>query len=228
VVHFYTAIYTTIRQIEREREEKRAHTEKQFAEDRMKEKALQSFLERLEELLVNHNLYDSKQGDVIRSIARTRTLTTLRQIDPKRKSILLHFLIDSGLVSIKNGSVIIDLSGADLEQVELHDANLEGARLSKANLKGAKLDYCNLKGAILIDANLQSSSLTYCNLEGARLSPDVYLARAQITNLKDANLSSTILKGTYLHDVSFNENTILPDGTNWSTNVDLHRFTEEA
>ncbi|MCP3892802.1 MAG: pentapeptide repeat-containing protein [Desulfobulbaceae bacterium] len=221
------AINSTIRQNERVKEEKQAQSERWLAEDRMKEDALQSFLDRIEDLLTNYSLYDTKADNVLRNIARTRTLTTLRRVDPARKSILLHFLIDSNLVNNKNGAVIIDLSGADLQRVELHDVNLEGALLSEANLHRARLDHCSLKNAILIDTNLHKSSLMYCSFEQAVFSPEIHLARAQITDLRGANLTAANLKGTYLQDVLFDEDTILPDNSRWTPGHDLRHYSED-
>lgn len=219
-------INSTIRKNEKDREEKRTQNEKRNAEDRIMEDVLQSFLDKIDDLLTNPKLYNAEDGTVLRNIARTRTLTTLRRIDFRRKSILLHFLTESGLVNKQHGFVIIDLSGANLENVEIHDANFEGAILNEANLQGAKLDHCNLNGAFLIDTNLQSSYLMYCSLENAKLSADVPLARAQITNLRGANLNGASLANTNMIDVRFDENTVLPDGTSWMPNTDLLRFTE--
>jgi uncharacterized protein YjbI with pentapeptide repeats len=101
----------------------------------------------------------------------------------------------------------VDLSGANLWFADLHKANLRGANLQKAalegaNLKGAKLEYANLQGAELVGANLQGAELNYANLRGAELA--------------GANLSL----------VKLDKSTTLPDGTRWSSDSDLSRFTD--
>ena len=89
----------------------------------------------------------------VRNVARARTLTALRGLDPDRKGFLLRFLYEAGPISVENP--IIDLSDASL-----NGANLNGsADLSRAYLSGAivtteQLDQAqSLKGAIMPDGS---------------------------------------------------------------------------
>ena len=66
-----------------------------------------------------------------------------------------------------------------------------------ADLQEAILILANLKGADLSGANLQKAYLTKANLEAS--------------NFTDANL-----QGAFLYQAQFNEDTTLPDGSNWS------------
>jgi hypothetical protein len=45
-------------------------------------------------------------------------------------------------------------------------------------------------------------------------------------NLQGANLSYANLQGAVLEDAELNETTILPDGTQWTPDTDLKRFTD--
>jgi uncharacterized protein YjbI with pentapeptide repeats len=74
--------------------------------------------------------------------------------------------------------------------------------LGFTDLQGAKLWYAYLKGALLIGANLQEVQFRLANLQGA--------------DLERANL----------HLARFAESTILPDGTNWTPDTDMARFTD--
>jgi uncharacterized protein YjbI with pentapeptide repeats len=78
--------------------------------------------------------------------------------------------------------------------------------MSKANLQEAKLWVANLAAV-----DMSSANLAYADLAGA--------------NLHGTNLSSAYLKGANLKQVRFDENTILPDGTRWTPNTDMERFT---
>jgi len=131
------------------------------------------------------------------------------------------------------------LRGADLQESLIAGANLQGAKLSGANLQGANLHSINLKGAQLTDANLQDTWLNDANLQGANLSganlQNAWLsvcicgeppANLQAANLSGANLSGANLEGTTLTDALLDENTILPDGTNWTPDTDIARFTD--
>ena len=76
-------------------------------------------------------------------------------------------------------------------------ANLEGADLTHANLDGARLLRANLQGAILSGAILQAAILLEVNLQGA-----------------------------HLDNVRLDEQTMLPDGRQWTHETDMRRFTD--
>lgn len=139
----------------------------------------------------------------------------------------------------------VDLRYANLQEARLGDAKLQGADLRGAELQKADLRYANvqgaadlrgakLQGAILSDTELQEADLWYTNLQGAILS-GANLAEA---DLLGANLAGAILAGANLEgaillstnqirwDASFHEDTILPDGTNWTPDTNITRFTD--
>lgn len=95
-----------------------------------------------------------------------------------------------------------DLNGANLKRASFPQAYLKGADLMGANLEGANLHGVNLEGVNLIDANLEGAYLGGTNLKGA------YLIGA---NLEEAQLGFATL----------------PDGTKWTTDTDMSRFTDE-
>ena len=80
-----------------------------------------------------------------------------------------------------------DLSGANLERLNLSGANLQGANLSSATLSGANLSNANLESANLQGASLSEAYLYRANLTGANFSN---------AGLPNANLRGTILIGT--------------------------------
>lgn len=102
-----------------------------------------------------------------------------------------------------------NLSQANLQGAIFEKANLEGANLISAKLQGANLDWTNLEGAYLMEANLEGADLAGANLEGA------YLADANLDNViwgnQDGKYSAT-----------------LPDGTAWTSDSDMERFTNMA
>ena len=96
----------------------------------------------------------------------------------------------------------VNFTSATLEDANFTNANLSGADLRSANASGASLTFTNLQNAVLRRTNLQEAQLVGCDLTGA--------------NMVAANLT----------DAVFNNSTILPDGTNWSADVDMGRFTD--
>jgi uncharacterized protein YjbI with pentapeptide repeats len=160
----------------------------QLANDQQQEATLKSYLDDISDLLLNHNLRNSKPADEVRQVARERTLTALRRLGAMRNQIVLQFLQDARLMGVK--SAVIDLSGSTLSGDDLSLVNLSGAELSRAilyntNLSAAFLGSAELSRAYLGNANLSSAILENANLSGA--------------NLYNANLSYTDLNRTNLH-----------------------------
>ncbi len=179
-------------------------TEQAIAEDQQREATLNTYFDRMSELLLDKNLNDPKAGAGLRVLARARTLIALRSLDPFRKGVLVQFLNESGL--IKNDNTEIDLTGADLSNANRSGANLFGADLSNATLTHAflfeaTLTDTNLSNATLVDANLSDAMLIATDLTGANLSGAI---------LDEANLSHAFLNGAFLIFTSLHD-TMLTD-----------------
>src|SRR5688572_26778794 len=89
---------------ERQRAEENADLEREIATDRQQEAALQAYLDRMAELLLEKELRTTENEEV-RNVARIRTLTVLRGLDATRKGLLLRFLYEAGLISKEKGVV---------------------------------------------------------------------------------------------------------------------------
>jgi uncharacterized protein YjbI with pentapeptide repeats len=176
---------------EREIEQKRAKAEQEIASDNQREVALQAYINEMSELLLHENLRESQPEDEVRNIARVRTLTVLPRLDSQRKRNIIQFLYESGLIN--KDKRIIDLSGADLREV-----NLSGSRLVGVCLAGANLGKANLKSAYMREANFSGADLIEANLKFAYLG-DALMFRV---NLREADLNAVNLGGANLDGVS--------------------------
>lgn len=169
------------------------NTEREIATDRQQEAALQSYLDRMSELLLKEKLQTTKKAEV-RDVARTRTLTVLRGLDAVRKGLVVKFLYEAGLISKEKP--IINLTGASLLGANLRRADLHGADLKFANLTGADLKFGNLSGA-----NLGVASLLGANLESAYLvGADLHGADLKFAKLTGADLGGADLRGANLEN----------------------------
>ncbi|RMF78888.1 MAG: pentapeptide repeat-containing protein [Chloroflexi bacterium] len=119
-----------------------------------------------------------------------------------------------------------DLTGADLRGARFNDAQLEGA-----NLRGIRLDSrdfpetfrgLNLARVDLSNVNLVDMDLTGTVLRGA----DLEEANLGGVNFVGADLREANMKSANLLDSDYNPDTILPDGTNWTPETDMRRFTD--
>lgn len=100
--------------------------------------------------------------------------------------------------------------GAKLMKVLFRKAQLQGVDFSEADLQNADLFSAEMEGVVFIRANLRGANLAYANLSNAKLVD---------TDLQGANLRGANLKGVEVYEVRCDENTILPDGSNWRDGV---------
>ena len=172
-----------------------AEHQSEIAIDNQLEARLQSYLDRMAELLLDKQLRTSENQEV-RNVARIRTLTVLTGLDAWRKGVVVLFLYESGLIV---DPPVIDLAEADLVQVDLYQANLRGVNLSKANLNGARLSHAFLENANLSGADMWGADLSFSYLKGAQLSKNRML---------EVNLEWSDLSGAVLNDVSLNKSNL--------------------
>jgi uncharacterized protein YjbI with pentapeptide repeats len=201
-----------------------AETERYIALDNQREASLKAYIDSMSELLLHENLRGSDEDDEVQKIARVRTLTVLPRLDGKRKSSVLQFLYESGLINKDNW--IIDLRGADLSKADLSEADLYEAYLSRTDLSKADLYDASLNGAILSEANLSEACLAqailseakahYVKLCGANLY-EAFLKEADLQNadLREADLRGAFLIGTNLSFADLSEANL--------NGADLHR-----
>jgi len=167
-------------------------TEREIAIDRQQEAALQSYLDRMTELLLEKDLGNTENEEV-RLVAKTRTLTVLRGLDGQRKRYVLQFLRDArllgALVPVK--SPVFNLEGADLRYADLRDADLSSIDLHETNLQ-----YADLRGVRLFETNFKKANLRYANLQNASLSRSFFIE----TDLSNANMRNVFFKDTNVTD----------------------------
>jgi hypothetical protein len=109
-------------------EDKRAKAERELAKERAQDEALQAYLDQMSGLLLERDLRTSEKDSEVRTLARARTLTALKRLDPSRKTVVMQFLVEADLVQGVDGrEPVISLSGADRGDVNLSGADLHGA-----------------------------------------------------------------------------------------------------
>ncbi len=179
---------------------------------RSSESVFQEYLNKMENLLLNHNLLQSHRDDEVRSIARTRTLDVLRMLNGKYKGYIIQFLHEAELLntnwvgddfSFSKGPIVqlrsADLRGAVLKGAGLSKVHLEQVDLSDADLRRAYLNGACFLGSTMLEVNLSKANMQLASVQVTRLIAsnlrDVDLLRADLsmanlarTNLGNANL----------------------------------------
>lgn len=168
--------------IEREATEKRAQAERDIALDKQREDLLQTYLDRMSELLLEKKLCTSAPTDEARKIARIRTITILFQLDARRIGYVFAFLREAGLISTTSES-IVSLKQANLNKINFSRASIEQADLREAYLNTSDLSFANLGFSNLSGAYLNTASLSGANLNGVDLSK-AHLYRANLSKTR--------------------------------------------
>jgi hypothetical protein len=93
---------------------------------------VESYLNRLNDLLLNHNLRQASTDDEPARVARAHTLSILRQLNGEGRGRILRFLYDASLLNA--GGPIVDLQAADLKSIDLSRVQMPGVNLRNVNL----------------------------------------------------------------------------------------------
>lgn len=152
-----------VQQNEQRRADRENKIEREIASERNQETALQNYLDKMTELLLDKDLRTSKPDDEVRTVARTRTLTVLRGLEKERKTSVMQFLVEANLVFVQEEQEeekvpIVSLQGANLREADLYMAVLSRANFREADLRGADLRGAHLHGANLTSAILPDGS----------------------------------------------------------------------
>src|SRR5215218_3622268 len=223
-------------------ENQRAEAERELAEQRAQDEALQAYLDQMSHLILDRQLLEVEQGDPVHTLAQARTSTAILRLDAEHNESVTHFLITSGLsvrseasARLLRGSTLshAKLSGAHLPNADLGDADLSGADLSNALLLNANLIVADLSGAglsnALLDnadlvADLSNADLSGASLLGADLSDgNLFSADLSEANLIGADLSRADLSDANLVGANL-ENANL-SGADGITNAELEQQT---
>jgi uncharacterized protein YjbI with pentapeptide repeats len=225
------------------REDRRIGADRAAAEEARRDATLQAYLDQMSGLMLNKNLLTSTEGDPVRAVARTVTLTTLRRLDGKRKAAVVNFLFEAHLLVRDKALVELadaDLVGAELRDADLGEATLNGANLAGVNLVGAVLGGTNLAdadlaNADLMDAYIRDADLGGSNLGGADLRDadlmDAYLGNAKLgganlggADLRNADLVFADLKNADLKNADLRHADLEGSNLEGANNLDLGRF----
>lgn len=144
----------------------------QIVADQQQAAILKTYSDDMTDVMLNHGLRQSKLGDEVRIVARTKTLTALRQLDPLRKAFLIQFLYEAQLITItspNDDNPIISLRDADLSGITL-SSNIGLRRINVyANPDPNGVNHCNLNHIDLSGADLTRADLNIVNLRDARI-----------------------------------------------------------
>ncbi|BDA71552.1 hypothetical protein CAL7716_057180 [Calothrix sp. PCC 7716] len=190
---------------EKEAADKRAKAEKEIADGNLREEALQAYIDRMAEILIDKDRRSELLPDKNNSNSTDTNNTVQSELLPY-KSNNNDTSTDNpvrDVARVRTTTILRRLEGDEERQGHvldfLRDSELLNFILSGAKLRGANLSRAILSGANLSDAYLSRANLSGANLMGINLSR-AYLYNANISRayLNDANLSHACLSDANL------------------------------
>lgn len=200
---------------DQQREDRQAARQRTIAADAEREHTLRIYLAQMSDLMLERQLLRSKPGADVRNVARTATLTTVRRLDGPRRSLVVRFLAEAGLlVHEKDARATVSLTAANLREADLKSADLSradfsGADLGGANFSGAFLSDAAFIAANLREANFREASLHRADLRSADLRGADFRAFGRRADLAGADLRGANLNGAYLPRALFGRRAVL-------------------
>src|SRR5215218_6584711 len=198
-------------------ENQRAEAERELAEQRAQDEALQAYLDQMSHLILDRQLLEVEQGDPVHTLAQARTSTAILRLDAEHNESVTHFLITSGL-SVRSKDSPRLLRGSTLSHAKLSGAHLPNADLGDADLSGADLSNALLLNANLINADLSGADLSNALLDNADLVAHLPNADLSGASLIGADLSDANLIGANLENANLS-------GADGITNAELEQQT---
>jgi len=204
---------------DQQREANREKQQDEIAADGRSAEALRAYLQQMSGLIVDHNLASTEKRAAdnsedafdrtpIAALARSLTLTVLRQLDGPRRGRVAQFLAEAGLIKYA-GTAVIDLEGADLRGAELAATNLTDTTFTGTDLRGANLRGATIGGAGFALADLRAADFSNTSYGDAGGRPAIFnftcLTRAQFTGSQLPRASFVDAQG---RDLDFSAATI--------------------
>lgn len=170
---------------------------------RQRQGVLEGFMTYVSQMVVPVREYGLDERDRVSSMIRSRALSAVRQLDPERKTQLLQFLSEAGLLKRveERGSkdFFISLIGADLSYLDLDGAALVDSELRGALFEGTTFRHAQLLGADLRGSVFRNADFSQANLDGADLHQAV-LSRVRVAG---ASFNRSRLEDVLVEDTWF-------------------------
>jgi uncharacterized protein YjbI with pentapeptide repeats len=174
---------------------------------------LAAYLKDMAELMLFRNF--TLEDQMIATVIRAKTLTTLGQLDGKRKSHLVRFLYEAQMITV--GKPSVDLTDADLSNLDVTNYKLTHVSFVKCNLfaaifrdtflesiyfTNAQLSEASFDGSKLVNINFYKANLTNTSFIAARLSEvnfyDAIVTKADFTSVLIVSSECSYIKGNDL------------------------------
>ena len=180
-------------------EDQRAQAERELAEQRAQDEALQAYLDQMSQLILERKLLEAEPGDPVHTLAQARTSTVILRLDAEHNESVTRFLFNSGLAVRSNERVGVEYLRPPLPGVPVR-SEASARLLSRIALPHATLSGAKLFSADLILADLTGADLRGADLSGADLSGAEGITNEELDGQADSLKGATMPNGQKYED----------------------------
>ena len=136
--------------------------QQEMTRERYRDDLLVSYTKEIGKLL-EKNTGSLTSSSITATIARAKTLNTIRQLDGSRSSNAIRFLYEAGQLSNINGTAVLDISTAKLTDID-KDVFKTVTEIGKLCLMGVYLRNCTLNNTLLHNIDFSSAQFDRLNI----------------------------------------------------------------
>lgn len=149
-----------------ELQERREEETREIEDKRAKESVLQSYLDQMTKLLLEHKLVETDEQAIVRKIARAWTISAFESLDGKGRSIVFRFLYESGLLTYShNSGPILEMNEVSLSEMFTYMNNFSNINLRRSQITDSYLAEINMSKSVLTDMLFSDTRLEMCDFE---------------------------------------------------------------
>ncbi|CAF1525858.1 unnamed protein product, partial [Didymodactylos carnosus] len=212
LVPLMIGIFTVVMTIQQQSSASRQRQqEQQQADNLQNERTFSTYVDDIAKLLLTKEVTTDNKALLY---IRTKTLSSLRKLDPQRKKHVLFFLYESQLLQYdkakKHDRSTLNLAGADLTHIHVTKLkNFNNLSLPGVDLNNASFINCQLQHSRFADSVMNNIRFTNSFLLRTRFSR-CSLERADFTN---ADLYGALMTEKHLQEAELLDNARLPNGS---------------
>ena len=177
--------------------EQQNNFQRQLALEKYQEEILMVYIKETGDLLEKSN-GSLASNPIITTIARAKTLNTIRQLDARRSSDVIRFLYEAGQLTDTNQTRALNVSTVELCNINKNIFEIP-TKVAKLSLMGIYLRNCMFNNTLLHDIDFSSAQIDHMNFSAA----DVHDVAISSAKLQEVEFTSAILK-----DVEFTSATL--------------------
>ncbi|CAF2241105.1 unnamed protein product [Rotaria magnacalcarata] len=177
--------------------------ERNLDEQRYQNERFDTYIKEMGDLLEKHN-GSIISSEVAATLGRVKTLNIFRQLDPQRTIGVIRFLYEAKQLTNTQENHSLDLSTANLLDIDFRDTAINAKQLDKISLKSISLSNATFVGIKMSHVNFSGNQFYVANFSLGRISDaDFSFTIFNNANFSPIQLDNVNFLSTELNSVNF-------------------------